>query len=392
MSDPLPASHVKTLPERPSLEHLKNQARKALREIRATVPGAKLADAQLQIARAYGFSSWRALKSFVEAQAVPARRYPNLTGFYRHNQAIMANAVVSISEARGKLWLRAVNGATFALRREEDGRFALDGTESWFLFDGAETGPATALISQGKHHTFRLERVDAAAAQAIIEAGRQAEADQARPRTAIELPPEKLEPLVGHYMLPAGPAIEISVRNGGLFAQVSGQPAIEVYPESETDFFYRVLPAQLSFVIEGREAVAVILHQNGLAQRMGRATAEAAEQVSAPISNRLAEQQQPRTRVVVAQEALERCEGRYRLDAARILEATAEPGRFFVEITGQPRLEVYPESETSFFWTVVAAQISFVLDPAEPRAIHAVLHQSGRDFPLPRIDDEGVEA
>ena len=76
---------ARSLPDRPSLEHLKNQARRRLRDLKAGGAAAKLADAQLGIARDYGFSSWRELKSFVEGQARPAGRFANLVGFYRHD-------------------------------------------------------------------------------------------------------------------------------------------------------------------------------------------------------------------------------------------------------------------------------------------------------------------
>lgn len=52
----------KQLPERPSLEHLKNEA-KALKKTRSF---ARLADAQRELAREYGFQSWTKLKRVVE--------------------------------------------------------------------------------------------------------------------------------------------------------------------------------------------------------------------------------------------------------------------------------------------------------------------------------------
>jgi ankyrin repeat protein len=57
------------LPERPSLEYLKKLAKDRLREMRRSNPAAKLAGAQLSVARDYGFSSWRALKSDIEQSA-----------------------------------------------------------------------------------------------------------------------------------------------------------------------------------------------------------------------------------------------------------------------------------------------------------------------------------
>jgi hypothetical protein len=56
-----------SLPARANLEHLRNEAKQRLRAMRATTPGARLADAQLAVARAYGFPSWRKLKTYVDA-------------------------------------------------------------------------------------------------------------------------------------------------------------------------------------------------------------------------------------------------------------------------------------------------------------------------------------
>jgi len=56
-----------TLPPRPSLDHLKKQAKARLEAMQATSPDAQLADAQHALARDYGFASWPKLKAHVEA-------------------------------------------------------------------------------------------------------------------------------------------------------------------------------------------------------------------------------------------------------------------------------------------------------------------------------------
>src|SRR5215831_7387397 len=60
------ASAVRTLPAQPSLEHLKNEAKQRLKALRAQLPRAQLTEAQLAVARDYGFASWRALKTHVD--------------------------------------------------------------------------------------------------------------------------------------------------------------------------------------------------------------------------------------------------------------------------------------------------------------------------------------
>jgi ankyrin repeat protein/uncharacterized glyoxalase superfamily protein PhnB len=60
------------LPEHPSIEYLRKLAKDRLREVRATTPKAKLASAQLAVARDHGFTSWRALKAEVERRKTGA--------------------------------------------------------------------------------------------------------------------------------------------------------------------------------------------------------------------------------------------------------------------------------------------------------------------------------
>jgi hypothetical protein len=57
------------LPERPSLDHLKKQAKVLLRELKRRDPGARLTAAQHALALEYGFASWRDLRAHVQKLA-----------------------------------------------------------------------------------------------------------------------------------------------------------------------------------------------------------------------------------------------------------------------------------------------------------------------------------
>lgn len=77
-----------SLPEHPSLEHLKKLAKSQLQELRRTDPEAKLATALLHLAREYGFSSWRALKAQIDRRrskqiASPAMRFLPVADVHR---------------------------------------------------------------------------------------------------------------------------------------------------------------------------------------------------------------------------------------------------------------------------------------------------------------------
>src|SRR5262245_576648 len=58
---------AKKLPARPNLEHLRGQAKALLTTLKKRKKDARLADAQLEVARRCGFASWPALTRHVEA-------------------------------------------------------------------------------------------------------------------------------------------------------------------------------------------------------------------------------------------------------------------------------------------------------------------------------------
>ena len=90
-------------------------------------------------------------------------------------------------------------------------------------------------------------------------------------RTAIPADPKILENYVGRYQLTPAFFITITRDEDRLYAQVTGQPKIQIFAESEKEFFLKVVDAQISFKtdVKGR-ATELILHQNGMDQRATR--------------------------------------------------------------------------------------------------------------------------
>ena len=83
-------------------------------------------------------------------------------------------------------------------------------------------------------------------------------------RTEIEVSPHILEDYVGVYELAPEVQITVSLRQGRLEARVTGQPSAPIYPETESDYFYKVVDAQITFVRDGEgRVVELVLHQNG---------------------------------------------------------------------------------------------------------------------------------
>src|SRR5215471_9476087 len=62
-----------SLPARPNLDWYRKAAKKKLAELRAQRPSAKLADAQLAVAREHGFASWRKLVAAIATSTSDAQ-------------------------------------------------------------------------------------------------------------------------------------------------------------------------------------------------------------------------------------------------------------------------------------------------------------------------------
>ncbi|HEX9129191.1 MAG TPA: ankyrin repeat domain-containing protein [Gemmatimonadaceae bacterium] len=69
------ASASLSLPDAPNLEWLRKQAKRAFDELKKSNPDAKLADAQFDLAKQYGFSSWRALKAHIDSLTVDGQLF-----------------------------------------------------------------------------------------------------------------------------------------------------------------------------------------------------------------------------------------------------------------------------------------------------------------------------
>ena len=80
----------------------------------------------------------------------------------------------------------------------------------------------------------------------------------------MQVDPAVLATYAGRYEI--SPTFILTVRpdSGRLYIQATAQPEFEAYAESETEFFYRVVDAQISFTRpEGGVAPSLTLHQNG---------------------------------------------------------------------------------------------------------------------------------
>jgi len=107
-------------------------------------------------------------------------------------------------------------------------------------------------------------------------------------RVEIKLPASTLDRYVGTYQFQQGQIFTVTRKGEGLEAQLTGQPFIQIFPESETAFFYKAIDAQIDFVGDGGSANALVLHQGGSNFTMPRIDESTVAQIKADVAARIA--------------------------------------------------------------------------------------------------------
>ncbi len=100
------------LPLRPSLEVLRRQAKARLAELRSSDPAAKLSDAQREIARKYGFASWRAMAEKIGKMEIERFRKAVRDGDVEETRRVLNSSPrtrKSINDSFGDFGQRAVH-------------------------------------------------------------------------------------------------------------------------------------------------------------------------------------------------------------------------------------------------------------------------------------------
>jgi len=191
-------------------------------------------------------------------------------------------------------------------------------------------------------------------------------------RVAIHLEPKILDHYVGRYEFEEAPGRLFNLRRDGdkLMAQLTGQPYHEIFPESETNFFYKVVNAQITFNKDASGKVQnLVLHQNGIDHTYKKVSDEPPKE---------------RRAIKLASVAYDTYVGEYQLAGGVVFAVRRDGDRLFVLFTGRNPQEILPESETEFFYKDYDAQITFVENTAG-QVTGLIGHQDGLDMKAVKI-------
>jgi CubicO group peptidase (beta-lactamase class C family) len=192
-------------------------------------------------------------------------------------------------------------------------------------------------------------------------------------RKEIAVDPKLFDGYIGRYQLAPNFILTVTREGDHLFTQATGQPKVEIFPESDRDYFLKVVDAQITFETDSQgRANSLILHQNGMNQQAKRIEGEAPP----PKEHK---------EVTVDPKLFDGYVGRYQLAPNFIMTITREGNHLFVQATGQPKFEIFSESDHEYFLKVVDAQITLVTD-SNGRATELILHQNGLNQHAKRME------
>ena len=162
---------------------------------------------------------------------------------------------------------------------------------------------------------------------------------------------------VGRYDYGDSMVLTVTTEGGLLLAQLTGQGQAEIFPRSESEFFWKGVDARVTFVRNGQGAVTGAVH------RQGGNTLEARKLEDEQVAD-------------IDPAIYDTYVGDYEMERVGTMTIVNEDGHLWGRLGSQPRFEMFPRSETEFFLKIVQADIIFAKD-SDGQVTGLTLKQSG---------------
>src|SRR6185369_13559561 len=219
----------RTLPARPDLDWLRKAAKQRLKDFRKTRPDAKLHEAQLVVARDYGFASWRALTARIGAL---------------NPDAAERSRVFAAARAGDAAAVRAALDAGFdPYAMDEDGR-------TIHQIAKEERLEAIEMLLRHAHERETRPREIVQALAAIIETAQTG--DVAALRERLDAHPELIDALGGNGFKKAAPLHLAVLKNQvgcvRLLVDREADLSVRDFPDNATPLHFAALGSDLEIV------------------------------------------------------------------------------------------------------------------------------------------------
>jgi CubicO group peptidase (beta-lactamase class C family) len=190
-------------------------------------------------------------------------------------------------------------------------------------------------------------------------------------RKPVMISTAEMNALVGVYANQANEERTITREGEKLFSQRAGGAKHPILAASAVEFFFADTPTTIHFTKDGDGKI------DGLRVQARYGPAENYRRTAKPLPA-------ARKEIALAGDLLGRYQGEYELMPGFSIVITLEEGQLMGQATGQPKVELFAESETNFFLKVVDAQMVFDIDAAG-RVTGLLLLQGGQKLPGKKI-------
>ena len=177
---------------------------------------------------------------------------------------------ITLNDAQLKKWLgayqfedgaiRYITLAGKQLKSQREGSEVFDIyalSDDHFIFEEGTISYQFGMNKDGSKHVVMSSNGNESKGKAI-------DKEAPKEKETISLAPEVLKQYEGKYELAPTFHIVVTAKENQLFAQATGQPEFELFAESETTFFLKVVPASVDFNKDDNGNVtSLTLHQGG---------------------------------------------------------------------------------------------------------------------------------
>ena len=175
----------------------------------------------------------------------------------------------------------------------------------------------------------------------------------------------------GEYEFINGTTLSIIEEDSKLYGQVTGQGPFEIFPETKTKFFAKLLDVNIEFITdETGKATELNFRQAGI-EFISKRIGDRVEQVQIEVDPKIYDDYVGEYEMVELGKGLN-------------INISKEGDKLFAKLTGQEKAEIFPSSATEFFYKIVDAQIVFEKDESG-KVSSLTLHQMGQKFKAPKI-------
>jgi CubicO group peptidase (beta-lactamase class C family) len=157
--------------------------------------------------------------------------------------------IVTVSRMNNQLSSQATGQGPFLIFPSERDQFfaKIDGISLTFKRDSSGKVSGFVLHQHGDANAPKLSAADAASLN-----------------KAVVLDATLLRDYVGKYQMEPNVILELDLKDGQLYAGLTGQPSFPIYAHAKDKLFYTVVDAQLDFARDDKGAVTgLVLHQGG---------------------------------------------------------------------------------------------------------------------------------